>query len=100
MVASLEQVREIAAEGREFIKNHLAMPTRPQTVSWRLLMRHTEWCERLAEVMIEKCQGHDKYAMELYKKFAADLGKHEHEIGDYLDFGMAYISLNGMLSAM
>ncbi len=92
-VKSLEMVREIAAEGREFIKTHLAMPTRPQTVSWRLLMRHTEWCERFAEVMIEKCQGHDKYAMELFEKFAADFGKYDFETENYLDFGMAMSSL-------
>jgi hypothetical protein len=92
-VKSLEQVREIAAEGREFIKTHLAMPTRPQTVSWRLLMHHTEWCEGFAQVMIEKCQGHDEYAMELFVKFMEEFGKREVQIEDYFDFGMAYIGL-------
>ena len=92
-VKSLEMVREIAAEGREIIKTHLAMPTRPQTVSWRLLLRHTEWCERFAEVMIEKCQGHDKYAMELFWQFAEDFGKYDYETEDYLDFGLAISSL-------
>ena len=89
----LEQVKEITAEAREFIKTHLAMPTRPQTVSWRLLLRHTEYCERFAEILIEVCKGHKKYAMEMLQKFFEDFGKYEFEMERYLDFGLAFDSL-------
>ena len=92
-VKNLEEVKEITAESREFIKTHLAMPTRPQTVSWRLLWRHTEYCERFAEILMEVCLGHKKYAMEMLQKFFEDFGKYEFEMERYLDFGLAFDSL-------
>ena len=92
-VKNLEEVKEITAEAREFIKTHLAMPTRPQTVSWRLLLRHTEYCERFAEILMEVCLGHKKYAMEMLQKFFEDFGKYEFEMERYLDFGLAFDSL-------
>jgi hypothetical protein len=94
---SLAEVREIAAAGRELIQGHMNMPTRPQTVSWRLLLRHTEWCERLAEVMIEKCKGHDKYAMELLLQMFDDFGKYDYELERYFDFELAAASLQGIV---
>ena len=90
----LEQVKEITAEAREFIKTHLAMPTRPQTVSWRLLLRHTEWCDRIAEVIIEVCKGHKKYAKEMFLAFADDFGKYEFEMERYYDFGLSIHGLD------
>ena len=94
---SLADVKEIAAEGRELIKSHMNMPTRAQTVSWRLLLRHTEWCERLAEVFIEKCQGRDKYAMELLLQLFDDFGKYDYELERYFDFELAAISMLGIV---
>lgn len=91
--ASLEQVREIAAEAREFIRKHLAMPTRPQTVCWRLLLRHTEYCQRFADVLVEVCAGRKKYAMEMYEQFVLDFGKYDYELERYLDFGLAAASM-------
>ena len=90
---NLEQVKEITAEAKEFIKTHLAMPTRPQTVCWRLLLLHTEWCERFAQVLIEVCKGHKKHAMEMYEQFRLDLGKHDIETERYFDMGLAFDSL-------
>ena len=92
-VKNLEQVKEITAEAREFIKTHLAMPTRPQTVSWRLLWRHAEYVERFAEILIEVCKGHSKYAMEMFMQFADDFGKYELEMDRYFDFELAFDSL-------
>ena len=89
----LEEVKEITAEAREFIKTHLAMPTRPQTVSWRLLWRHTEYCERFAEILMEVCKGHKKYAMEMLQKFFEDFGKYDFEMERYFDTGLAFDSL-------
>lgn len=92
-VKDLEDVKEITAEAREFIKTHLAMPTRPQTVSWRLLWRHAEYCERLAEILIEGCKGHRKYAMEMFQQFMDDFGKYDLEMERYFDFELAMESL-------
>ena len=96
-VKDLEEVREITASARELIKTHLAMPTRPQTVCWRLLLRHTQWCERLAEVFIEKCKGHNKYALELLYRFAEEFGKYDVEMERYFDFGLAMNSMENIL---
>lgn len=90
---NLEKVKEITAEARAFIKTHLSMPTRPQTVTWRLLLLHTEWCERFAEVLIEVCLGHREHAMELFDRFRLDLGKHDVETERYFDMGLAFHSL-------
>jgi hypothetical protein len=94
---SLAMVHEIAADGRELIAKHMNMPTRAQTVSWRLLLRHTQWCEGLAEVMIEKCQGRDKYAMELLRNFFDEFGKYDYELERYFDFELAAISMLGIV---
>ena len=96
----LEQVKELAAAARDLAKTHKVMPTRPQTVAYRLLNRHAEYCERLAEVLIAKCQGFDKLALELMRKFNADFGKYEYELERYLDFGLAMRTLEVVAKQM
>ena len=93
----LEQVREITAELREVIKTHMAMPTRPQTVCWRLLLRHTQWCDRLAEIFIAKCKGYNKYALELFEEFVEEFGQYDYELERYFDFGLAVASFQNIL---
>ena len=93
----LEAVKNITAEIRTVIETHLNMPTRPQTVCWRLLLRHTEWCDRLAEIFIEKCQGNDQKASEMFDQFIEYFGKYEIEMERYFDFGLASQSLQNTL---
>ena len=88
-VPCLEQVKELAAAARALAKAHKQMPTRPQTVAYRLLNRHAEYCERLAEIFIYKCQGFGKLALEMMDKFTADFGKYDYELERYLDFSCA-----------
>ena len=97
-VADLERVKEITAQMREQLKSRMAMPTRPQTVCWRLLLRHTQWCDQLAEVFIAKCKGYNKYARELFDAFAADFGKYDFEMERYFDFGLAVSSLLNIIN--
>lgn len=99
-VKALSEVKELAAQARELVSKHMAMPTRPQTVSWRLLLRHAEYCERLAEVMIEKCLGHNWYAQELLTKFYNDFGKYDYELERYFDFGLAASSIDAVVKRM
>ncbi len=40
-------------------------------------------------MFIEKCQGNDKYAQELMKKFIDDFGKYEYELERNMDFRLA-----------
>ena len=58
-------------------------------MSWRLLMRHAEYCQRLAQLMIEKAQGNNYRAVELAKEFAQEFGKYELEMERYYDHGLA-----------
>ena len=87
-VTSLEQVKELAAGMRSVISEHKQLPTRPQSNAWRILLRHTEFCERLAEIFIEKALGHDTYAWEMLQKFYDDFGKYEYELERWFDFGL------------
>jgi hypothetical protein len=61
------------------------MPTRPQTVSWRLLIRHAEMVDRFADVLIAKATGKNYRAVELAKEYEREFGKYEWEIQRYYD---------------
>ena len=58
---------------------------RAQTVSYRILYRFLEYCERIAYVMILKCMGGDAEAAEAYTQFLIDFGKYEIELDRYFD---------------
>jgi len=88
-VAKLEQIFEICSAERDLAKKHLNMPYRPQTVSWRLLLRHAEYCEKWAQIMIEKAKGNNFKAIELVEAFQGDFGKYELEIQRYYDHRLA-----------
>jgi hypothetical protein len=91
-------VPEIVAEGRNLVSKHLSMPTRPQTVSWRLLLRHTEYCEKMASYLLKKCLGQNHVVKEDFAKFVEDFGKYEIELERYFDHYLAMRSLKLMTS--
>ncbi len=97
-ISALQSVHELAAEIRALVKDHMAMPTRPQTVCWRLLLWHAKWCEGLADVMIQKCQGHTQYALEKLRVFYDEIGAGEFDYERYFDFGLASISLYNIVN--
>ena len=99
-VSRLQQIFELAARERSVAKAHLNMPYRPQTVSWRLLLRHTEYIEHWAKVMIEKAQGNDYRAVELAKEFSDSFSAYELEIERYYDHALAFRSLTQITSNM
>ena len=88
-VQSLQKVFELTAMERAIANKHLNMPYRPQTVSWRLLLRHAELCDTWAQIMIQKAQGNHYKAIELVKAFKDDFGRYELEIERYYDHGLA-----------
>ena len=65
------------------------MPTRPQTVSWRLLLRHAEYCEQWSRILLAKALGQNFLAIELAKEFRSSFGRYELEIERYYDHGLA-----------
>ena len=87
--ASLARAHELAAQERTLAAKHLNMPTRPQTVSWRLLLRHAEYCDLLADILTEKALGHNYRAQELAQQFCGTFGRHELEIERYYDHSLA-----------
>ena len=88
-VPQLEKVFELTAIERNLVQKHLNMPYRPQTVSWRLLMRHAEFCDRWAQLMVEKAKGNNYKAIELSKEFFREFGKYELELQRYYDHCLA-----------
>ncbi len=87
----------LTAKARAIAEAHLNMPSRPQTVSMRLLLRHAEYCEGVAAFMHEKALGNAEKAREIGYKFFDDFGRHEFEIERYFDHGLAMISLNKII---
>lgn len=99
MAEKFAMAKEIAAEGRALAKAHTVMPTRPQAVSWRLLLHHAEYIEGLAAVMGEKCIGNDSVASEMFQKFRDCFGRHEYEIERYYDHMLAMRTYSVKMSA-
>ncbi len=87
--AQLASVEDICAQLRILAQKHMKMPTRPQTVSWRLLLRHAEYCEKWSKILWNKAMGFNFKAQELAKAFCADFGKYELEIERYYDHSLA-----------
>ena len=88
-VSRLEAIEELAAQEADLAEKHMAMPTRPQTVSWRLLLRHSEYCRGWAQIMVQKAMGHNFKAVELAKAFFPQFGKYEWEMERYYDHMLA-----------
>ncbi len=82
-----KKLREIPAISEEFMKQHYIanLPYRVQTVSYRLLLKHAEYCKGLAQALALKAYGADEDALAAYDRFANDFGKSEAEIERYYD---------------
>ena len=94
---ALLMVPEYAARLRKIAQLHPVMPSRPETVSYRLLLRHAEYCDRLSRIFREKALGHDQTAQDEAKKFYDDFGKYEIELERYFDQGLAGRSIDSRL---
>ena len=96
-VKLLEGVKAIVAEGRELIKSHYNSDVRVQTVTVRLLEKHAEYCETLAEALIERAKGNLDGAMELFEKHRIAFGKYETEIERYFDPAIYFSSMKRLI---
>ena len=85
----LEMVPELCAMLRSIAAKRKTGKIRVQGLAWRLLQRHAQYCEGLARVLVEKCVGHDRLALEKYQQFLIDFGKYDYETERYFDFGLA-----------
>jgi len=93
----LQAISELAAEERAFAEKHRQIPTRPQSISFRLLALHADYIDGVAEIFRLKALGHDREAIAFCETFFNDFGKHEMEIERYYDHGMAASVFKTML---
>ncbi len=85
----LAEIPKICKELRALAEEHLIMPTRPETISWRLLTYHSEYCELWCEILMKKAVGEDVEARNLAREFCDKFGVHEVEIERYYDHSLA-----------
>lgn len=93
-VEQLKKIKEITSKERELAKANETLPIRAQTVSMRLLYRHAEYCERLAEILMEKTIGNQEKAKELWNVFGVEFGCYEIELERYYDHFMVMKTMN------
>jgi len=82
---SLRGVKQIVSDFRPFLEAHMNMPMRVQTVSYRILYRYLEYCEKISYIMTLKCMGGNTEAADAYTQFLDDFGKYELELDRYYD---------------
>ena len=83
-----DKVKEVTARARELIKSHYNSNYRLGTLSVRLLDKHADYCDCLAEAFALKALAKDDEAEERYHKMRVEIGKYEHEIQSYFDHWM------------
>jgi len=88
-VPRLQAIAELCAEEKALAEKHMTCPTRPQTVSWRLLAFHAEYCKLFSEILVEKARGHNFRAKELLSEFCDKMGAYEIQWERYYDHGLA-----------
>jgi len=71
----------------------MTMPTRPQTVSWRLLGYHATYIELFSDLLLAKAKGHNFKATELLEHFKKEFGKFEIEIERYYDHANTFYAM-------
>ena len=93
MADQLRTVRELVKEGEALAKAHLQVPTRPQTVSWRLLLRHCQYALGVAETMALLAENNEPEANKFGRAFCEEFGAHEFELERYYDHYLASLCL-------
>ncbi|MBQ9099392.1 MAG: DUF4838 domain-containing protein [Clostridia bacterium] len=97
-VASLQSVHEITAAIAPVLEAHKNMPYRAQTVAVRLLQKHLEYCNGLADMWVLKAQGKDQEAIAAYQAFLESFGRYEVEIQTYFDQKMFHSSMSRLIA--
>jgi hypothetical protein len=98
-VKNLEAVKELTKEGIAMSDAHKVMPTRVQTIHWRLMRYHAMWCVLIADAMIEKCQGHDKEAIAKWKESVDHFSQYDVILDPWFDMSQASVSYRWIMRA-
>lgn len=96
-IPSLQSVHDITAKIAPVLEAHKNMPYRAQTVAVRLLQKHLEYCNGLADMWVLKAQGKDQEAVDAYNAFLESFGKYEVEIQTYFDHYMFHASMSRLI---
>ncbi len=94
LVSDFKRAIECVVEFEGFVKAHMNMPYRVQTVSYRILYRFLEYAKSLLEAMILKADGKEREALDVYNAFLNSFGSYELELELYYDQYMMSQSLN------
>ncbi len=90
---NLAKIKDVAARERALSEKYSNMPTRPQTVSMRLLGLHADYAEWIAKIMAARTVGDKEKSQELLDTFAVEFGVHEAEWERYYDHFMVVKTL-------
>ncbi len=85
---TLQTIHKITADFRAYAEANFRQPIRVQTLSMRLLLRHTEYCDLLADEMIARALGDNVKAHSLWETLCNTFGKYEYELERYFDHAM------------
>ena len=96
--ASLRSVHKITKEIEPLLLAHKNMPYRAQTVAVRLLLKHLEYCNGLADIWVLKALGADAEAVKAYDAFLDSFGRYEVEIERYFDQKMFNSSMSRLIT--
>ena len=94
LVESFKKAVETANDFEGFVRSHMNMPYRVQTVSYRILNRFLEYAKGILEAMILKACGKETEALNLYNAFLDSFGRYETELELYYDQYLMSQSLN------
>ena len=94
LVESFKKAVETVNDFEGFVRSHMNMPYRVQTVSYRILNRFLEYVKGILEAMILKVDGKETEALNLYNAFLDSFGRYETELELYYDQYLMSQSLN------
>ena len=98
-VKNFEAVKELTKEGEAMSAAHKIMPTRMQTIHWRLMRYHAMWCVLIADAMIEKCQGNDQAAIAKWKEAVDNFSQYDVILDPWFDMSQASVSYRWIMRA-
>ena len=88
IIDTLKKIPSVADEFVPFVEAHKNMPYRAQTVAYRILRRHLDFCKMITPSLILKAAGEEQAAKDEFWNFRREFGKLELEMERYYDHVM------------
>ncbi len=93
MAEKISGVGKVLDEEKKFVEKHYTGDRRVRTVAVRLLEKHIEFVELMAEVFLAKAKNENEKAKELFDKARVAFGRHEPVIAKYFSHSQFFGSL-------